>query len=63
MVGRADADEAEGSVYEETAELLHQFAHSELRATDDTIVGEEIDEEEEAKIKKLPWWKRPSPWW
>jgi hypothetical protein len=63
MVDRANADEAEGSIYEETAELHHQLGHSEPRASDDTIVGEETDEEEAARLKNLPWWKRPSPWW
>lgn len=63
LLGRSFTDESEELVYEETDELLHHFAHPERQTTDDTLIGEVIDEEEEAKIKKLPWWKRPSPYW
>ncbi|EKM82440.1 hypothetical protein AGABI1DRAFT_68063 [Agaricus bisporus var. burnettii JB137-S8] len=63
LLGRSFTDESEELVYEETAELFHHFAHPERQTTDDTLIGEVIDEEEEAKIKKLPWWKRPSPYW
>lgn len=55
----------DGVVGEETTELLQEFVHPQHRAcaTDDTLVVEMSEEEEQAKMKNLPWWKRPSPWW
>ncbi|KAF5358151.1 hypothetical protein D9756_001317 [Leucocoprinus leucothites] len=52
---------------EQTAELLEEFVHPhqhDARATEDTLTGEEwSDEDEREKMRNLPWWKRPTPWW
>jgi hypothetical protein len=57
----------EGPVSGQTAELLQEFVHPRHRdsqATENTLTGEEWSEENEvADMKKLPWWKRPSPYW
>lgn len=62
-------------VDEQAAELLHEFMHPhhheestllDPEDLDSPITDEEEDEghaEEVASWKKLPWWKRPSPYW
>ncbi|KAI9057904.1 MFS general substrate transporter [Trametes sanguinea] len=59
-----------GSIGEETAELLHEFVHPH-HDSEETLAeeGGSSDEEEQEYVidhawrEKLPWWKRPSPWW
>ncbi|KAF5330575.1 hypothetical protein D9619_005275 [Psilocybe cf. subviscida] len=51
----------DGPVGEDDAELLDELVHR-RRETQDTLVAEDEDSEQ-AKRRKLPWWKRPSPWW
>ena len=51
----------EGPVGEDVAELLHEFVHPHHR-TDETLIGDVV-QEEIGENAKLPWWKRPSPWW
>ena len=54
---------------EEVSELLDQFVHPHRHGTGDTLVesddneGASDDEGKVSKKVKLPWWKRPSPWW
>lgn len=66
-VGRAEEPILpEGLVSEQTAELLEDIVHPHHhdQATEDTLAEEEwSDEDERAKMKTLPWWKRPTPWW
>lgn len=55
----------DGAIGERAAELLEEFAgtHQHYHDGED---GGASDESEVSKIegwKKLPWWKRPSPWW
>lgn len=60
----------EGQVSEETVEGLQELIHPH-HETEETLLGEEEEEEEEnmdhrkllEERKKLPWYKRPSPWW
>jgi hypothetical protein len=52
----------DGPVGEDDAELLDELAHR-RRETQDTLVGEAEDDDDHAKRRQLPWWKRPSPWW
>ncbi|KAJ7219467.1 major facilitator superfamily domain-containing protein [Mycena pura] len=47
----------DGAVDEETVELFGELVHPH-RAREETLV----DDDEEAR-RRLPWWKRPSPWW
>ncbi|KAF9444748.1 MFS general substrate transporter [Macrolepiota fuliginosa MF-IS2] len=53
----------EGPISEQTAELLQEFVHPHM--VEDTLADEQSSEEEEelSKVRSLPWWKRPSPWW
>ncbi|KIJ69039.1 hypothetical protein HYDPIDRAFT_23901 [Hydnomerulius pinastri MD-312] len=65
----------DGTVDEQVAEMLHEFVHphSQEETTllgaedmDTSVIDEEEDEghaEEVASWKRLPWWKRPSPYW
>ncbi|KDR73680.1 hypothetical protein GALMADRAFT_251460 [Galerina marginata CBS 339.88] len=45
---------------EEATELLTEFVHPRHRTTEETWLEEEDDVDNRSK---LPWWKRPSPWW
>jgi hypothetical protein len=69
--GPADLLVPEGTVGEESAELLQEFVRP-YHAAEETLVEEElgIPEEDAALIaqakehrKNLPWWKRPSGYW
>ncbi|KAI0054031.1 MFS general substrate transporter [Auriscalpium vulgare] len=65
----------DGGLDEETAEYIHEFVHPHHHDPDETFIevdhdptpDEEADErsieDERAARSKLPWWKRPSPWW
>jgi hypothetical protein len=57
----------EGSVSKQTPEFLEELVHPrhhDSYATEDTLAEEEwSDEDERAKMRKLPWWRRPTPWW
>jgi hypothetical protein len=59
----------DGPVGEEATELLNEFVHPNRHGTGDTLVGSDDnegasdDEGKDDKKFKLPWWKRPSPWW
>ncbi|KIY72114.1 MFS general substrate transporter [Cylindrobasidium torrendii FP15055 ss-10] len=60
---------SDGTITEQTAELLHEFVHPHQH-TEDTLVAEGPYEDEDAAVDaelkaraKLPWWKRPSPYW
>ncbi|KAJ2929964.1 hypothetical protein H1R20_g7121, partial [Candolleomyces eurysporus] len=57
-----------GAVGEETAEYLEEFVGTHSHHNASGVAGsaaEEIVEEEDeiARRKALPWWRRPSPWW
>ncbi|KAJ3539408.1 hypothetical protein NMY22_g4751 [Coprinellus aureogranulatus] len=55
----------DGAIGEEAAELLEEFAGTHRHHHDSEDLRTH-DESESSKIegwKKLPWWKRPSPWW
>jgi len=51
----------DGPVGEEAAGLLNEFVHS----NEDTPIDAADDEDPEEDLirRRLPWWKRPSPWW
>lgn len=51
----------DGPVGEDDAELLDELVHRRSDTQDTLVAGEEDDEH--AQRRKLPWWKRPSPWW
>ncbi|KZP31830.1 MFS general substrate transporter [Athelia psychrophila] len=57
----------EGNVGDEATALLQDLIHTHPR--DDTLIGDEPtmpegeEERERAATAKLPWWKRPSPYW
>lgn len=55
-----------GQISEETVELLHEFVHPHQHHAEETLV-EEDDAEDLRNLaeerRKLPWYKRPSPWW
>jgi len=59
----------DGPVGEEVTELLNEFVHPNRHGTGDTLVGSDDNDgasDDEGKVDKkfkLPWWKRPSPWW
>ena len=59
----------DGPVGSEATELLNEFVHPNRHGTEDTLVesynneGASDDEGKVDKKFKLPWWKRPSPWW
>lgn len=59
---------SDGTITEQTAELLHEFVHPHQH-TEDTLV-EDPEEDQDAAVDaelkaraKLPWWKRASPYW
>jgi len=58
-----------GPVGEEVSELLDEFVHPHRHGTEETLFelnGNEGASDDEGKVSKkvkLPWWKRPSPWW
>jgi hypothetical protein len=55
----------DGAVGEEAAELLTEFVHPNYHQDEGAIIGLEDDDgnSNDKKAGKLPWWKRPSPWW
>jgi len=57
----------DGPVGEEATELLNEFVHPHHHGSADTLAGSKTsdDDTEDDGIasSKLPWWKRPSPWW
>ena len=59
----------DGAVGEEAAELLTEFVHPSHHQDEGTTIGLEDDDGNsdgklaDKKAGKLPWWKRPSPWW
>lgn len=55
----------EGSITEQSTELLHDFVHPHSHhAQEETLIDEEDEVEVELKARSsLPWWKRPSPVW
>lgn len=58
----------DGAVGEEAAELLAEFVHPNHHQDEGTIGLEDDDGNSDDKLankkaRKLPWWKRPSPWW
>lgn len=59
----------DGAVGEEAAELLNEFVHPNHHHDEGTIIGLEDDDGNsddnltDKKAGKLPWWKKPSPWW
>lgn len=59
---------SDGTITEQTAELLHEFVHPHQH-TEDTLV-EDPEEDQDAAVDaelkaraKLPWWKHASPYW
>ncbi len=55
---------SEGAISERDAELLHEFVHPHHHETEETLIGDDTDLDEELKARALlPWWKRPSPIW
>ncbi|KAJ7120490.1 major facilitator superfamily domain-containing protein [Mycena crocata] len=50
----------DGPVDEETVELLGELVHP-RHEQEETLVDDE--EDARAERQRLPWWKRPSPWW
>jgi len=59
----------DGVVGEEVAELLTEFDHPNHHQDENTIIGLEDDVGNsddrlaDNEAEKVPWWKRPSPWW
>lgn len=55
----------DGAIGEEAAELLEEFAgtHQHYHDAGDGGPGDESELSKIAGWKKIPWWKRPSPWW
>ncbi|KDR73681.1 hypothetical protein GALMADRAFT_251462 [Galerina marginata CBS 339.88] len=55
----------DGPVGQEATELLTEFVHPHHHTAEETLVGSSEGESDDDvdKKPKLPWWRRPSPWW
>jgi hypothetical protein len=60
----------DGAVDEDFAELLIDLVHHHHEGGEETLIGmdgrpggESTSDDDENERQKLPWWKRPSPWW
>ena len=52
--------DAPSSIDNAADELLHELLH---HHHEDTLVDVDDEDIEVAITRRLPWWKRPSPWW
>ncbi|KAJ6497032.1 major facilitator superfamily domain-containing protein [Mycena vitilis] len=62
-VSYAESALPDGPVDPETVDLLSEFIHPHHQQDETLVDDAEEDSQPKLERQKLPWWKRPSPWW